>query len=811
MKIFTKVYLTNFRRLVTLFAICMALPLLSSAQNAIKKNVDAMKANGVKFTTIAPFETGTAKSAAALADYDVPLGTLAEGLVMIPSKSENERIKSTQPDHISMEIPGMDGLNMILDLYRAEVLTGDAVIASSDGTDFSALLSENAYYRGVVAGKEQSLVAVSFLGDEIRGLISYGNETFVLGKVKGAKDNAHVLYNNNMISMDKSFECGAIESEDYAIPESDIQSSPKTIKCVRVRVEIDNGLTASLGGSFSAVNYTVGLYNEITALYENDNIDLVVSDIFAWVGSSPYSGDVGNRLDQLSNNYSNVDLTALITTAPSGGIAYISGLCSNNFGVSVSSIYGFYNNIPSYSWDVNVTAHELGHNLSSPHTHACAWNGNNTAIDGCGAVAGYSEGCTAAVPSGGGTIMSYCHLLGTGINFNLGFGPQPTTRITNYINSRSCLGTSCSPTTGTPCTDEELTLVIVTDQYPQETSWDFRDSQNNVVASGGTYSGAGTGTTITESICIEAGCYDFTMYDSYGDGICCAFGNGSYTLTDADGAILASGGTFTNSTTTAICAGNVGPDPCSAVNFNSYSINSYGGNRDIGTFQIQDGGATIFLQNNALKSINLNYNVTPNTMLEFKFKSTNQAQVHGIGFNSNNNLALGKIFKVHGTLNNNQFISDYDIYFGNNYLTYVIEVGNYYSGSNLSKLFFLVGNANGPASGNGYFKDVKVYENGVCTASASVASAMDNFENGTNEDFVLFPNPASTEVQLRSLSGAKVTSARIYSPTGRLLENHTVNNSVFNFDLSEKAAGIYIIDWTDNAGAQHRERLVKTK
>jgi hypothetical protein len=97
-----------------------------------------------------------------------------------------------------------------------------------------------------------------------------------------------------------------------------------------------------------------------------------------------------------------------------------------------------------------VVTHEIGHNLGSSHTHACVWNGNNTAIDGCGPTAGYSEGCTAALPVAG-TIMSYCHLVsGVGIDFNLGFGPQPGDRIRSEVYNAPCLA-ACGGGGG-PCT-----------------------------------------------------------------------------------------------------------------------------------------------------------------------------------------------------------------------------------------------------------------------------------------------------------------------------------------------------------------------
>ena len=38
--------------------------------------------------------------------------------------------------------------------------------------------------------------------------------------------------------------------------------------------------------------------------------------------------------------------------------------------------------------------------------------------------------------------------------------------------------------------------------------------------------------------------YSFIIYDVYGDGICCAYGNGSYSVTDAGGTTIASGGSF---------------------------------------------------------------------------------------------------------------------------------------------------------------------------------------------------------------------------------------------------------------------------
>ena len=57
--------------------------------------------------------------------------------------------------------------------------------------------------------------------------------------------------------------------------------------------------------------------------------------------------------------------------------------------------------------------------------------------------------------------------------------------------------------------------------------------------------GAPQGTATESAVaCVADGCYTLTMTDQYGDGMCCTYGDGSYTLTDADGNVLASGGDF---------------------------------------------------------------------------------------------------------------------------------------------------------------------------------------------------------------------------------------------------------------------------
>ncbi len=101
-----------------------------------------------------------------------------------------------------------------------------------------------------------------------------------------------------------------------------------------------------------------------------------------------------------------------------------------------------------------------------------------------------------------------------------------------------------------PCVTEPVVLSITLDNYPGETTWDLKDAAGNVVASGGPYSTQGG--TVSQTFNLSAGDYTFTIYDSYGDGICCGYGNGSYSLTSGN-VTIASGGNFGSSESTNFC------------------------------------------------------------------------------------------------------------------------------------------------------------------------------------------------------------------------------------------------------------------
>jgi len=113
-----------------------------------------------------------------------------------------------------------------------------------------------------------------------------------------------------------------------------------------------------------------------------------------------------------------------------------------------------------------------------------------------------------------------------------------------------------------------VTISLMTDNYPGETTWQLLDAEGNIIASAGPYLDALT--LIEEVICVPEDCYSFVISDSFGDGICCAFGEGSYEVTSG-GVTLASGGEFVDSELTMFCVGGgvMGCTDSSACNYNA--------------------------------------------------------------------------------------------------------------------------------------------------------------------------------------------------------------------------------------------------
>ena len=102
---------------------------------------------------------------------------------------------------------------------------------------------------------------------------------------------------------------------------------------------------------------------------------------------------------------------------------------------------------------------------------------------------------------------------------------------------------------------QQVTLELFTDEWAEETSWEFREIGGAVLYSG-SYNQSDDNTTFIEAFDVAPdNCYEFEIFDSYADGICCEFGDGFYSLTADNGDVIIDGGEFEGSEITEISIG----------------------------------------------------------------------------------------------------------------------------------------------------------------------------------------------------------------------------------------------------------------
>ena len=76
-----------------------------------------------------------------------------------------------------------------------------------------------------------------------------------------------------------------------------------------------------------------------------------------------------------------------------------------------------------------------------------------------------------------------------------------------------------------------LDLFIQFDQYPAETSWLVTSGNDTIYTSPSYAFQEYVNGTAEQRLFLEAGVeYKFYMFDTFGDGICCAWGDGSFIL-----------------------------------------------------------------------------------------------------------------------------------------------------------------------------------------------------------------------------------------------------------------------------------------
>ncbi len=138
--------------------------------------------------------------------------------------------------------------------------------------------------------------------------------------------------------------------------------------------------------------------------------------------------------------------------------------------------------------------------------------------------------------------------------------------ITDEIQSNDAASSNFLVSSGTT-----LTLEIELDHYGSENTWIITQN-DNILAEGGPFADSSNDIVISENICLPEGCFNFTMFDDYGNGQ--SFLSGHFEMKNQDGEILFSDeGNWGSSSSHDFCLEEVtGDAPISSFNSNNSEI-----------------------------------------------------------------------------------------------------------------------------------------------------------------------------------------------------------------------------------------------
>lgn len=213
----------------------------------------------------------------------------------------------------------------------------------------------------------------------------------------------------------------------------------------RIAIETDTEFLARFGGNVTAASdYVATLFAASNLIYVRDvSLRPNLAYLRLWTGTTdPWNTSSSSAaLPEFRDYWQSAMGTVpramahmLSGRGLGGGIAWLGSVCGS-FSYAVSgNLAGSFpypvadNN--AQNWDLMVFAHEMGHNLGSPHTHD-----HSPPADGCGL---NPADCTAA-DLDEGTIMSYCHLCSGGMtNMRMRFHERSVASMLGYLGSIAC-------------------------------------------------------------------------------------------------------------------------------------------------------------------------------------------------------------------------------------------------------------------------------------------------------------------------------------------------------------------------------------
>ncbi|WP_334061781.1 hypothetical protein [Alteromonas genovensis] len=128
------------------------------------------------------------------------------------------------------------------------------------------------------------------------------------------------------------------------------------------------------------------------------------------------------------------------------------------------------------------------------------------------------------------------------------------------------------------------------------------------------------------------------------------------------------------------------------LNFNNYKIWSYAKNQDKdGSFEVSNSGTAITLRGNTWKRlVGKPFELNSQTILEFEYKTKGDAEIVGLGFDTNNRFWRAHLLKLSGSQNIGKVIPTTET--SGEFTKISLHLGDYFSPKKYKTMYFVLDN-----------------------------------------------------------------------------------------------------------------------
>ena len=390
--------------------------------------------------------------------------------------------------HAEISLPTTNGtITLMLDQTQDMMATKGFEVTERNGKSTKSVAYQyGRYYQGKIDGDAGSNVAISFFENgQVIG-VAYSSAkggNLVIGRIeqkdKPFLDRPLVVFDDQDLKAKNNFLCGQLDDDgrkpkQNLLPQYGQQAKSVNATCKSIKFYLEGGYTLyqAMGNSvIASTNHLTGIFNVVNNLYNVERVHISINRI--QINSALDNIPTATSRDVLFAFRDNLvggfpeDLAHYFTANLGlGGVAYLGVLCEPQveFRTGMSDVNTDFQTLPLYSWSANVTAHEIGHNIGSPHTQWCGWDKGNGVIgniDSCYATEpdASSTACyTGPTVGRAGTVMSYCHLTGS-VDLANGFGPLPSALLRGSFDNATCLTGLAAPA---------ITITAAANQCPGE-------------------------------------------------------------------------------------------------------------------------------------------------------------------------------------------------------------------------------------------------------------------------------------------------------------------------------------------------------